>query len=155
MSVVKIISATLDDLETLLSFEQGVVEAEQPLDPFLEQGNINYYNIPELISSENTKLLVAKVNEQLVGSGYARISDSKIYHRNKTHAYVGFMFVLPEFRGQKVSQRILEELKKWTLSKGIKEMRLDVYANNIPAIKAYENFGFSKSLTNMRLDLEK
>lgn len=147
--------ATLNDLETLLRFEQGVVKTEQPLDPFLNQGEIHYYNIPKLISSEDTLFLVAKINQELVGCGYARISDSKVYHRNKKHAYVGFMYVLPEYRGQRISRKILDELKKWTLNKGIKEMRLDVYFNNESAIKAYQNFGFSKSLLNMRLDLEK
>ncbi len=30
------------DLKTLLAFEQGVIDAEKPLDPFLKTGHISY-----------------------------------------------------------------------------------------------------------------
>ena len=33
--------ATLDDLPTLLLFEQGVIEAERPFDPTIKSGDIN------------------------------------------------------------------------------------------------------------------
>jgi ribosomal protein S18 acetylase RimI-like enzyme len=35
----------------------------------------------------------------------------------------------------------------------LKELRLDVYSNNVGAIKAYERFGLIKSLVNMRMDI--
>ncbi len=146
-------SATLNDLETLLKFEQGVIEAERPLDPFLADGELFYYNIPEMISSKDTHLIVACSNHKIVGSGYIRIEKSKQYHKNTLHGYIGFMYVKPTFRGKRISNLILNSLKKWEKEKEIKELRLDVYSNNIGAIKAYERFGFAKSLVNMRMDI--
>jgi GNAT superfamily N-acetyltransferase len=145
--------ATLKDLKTLLDFEQGVIEAERPLDPFLGKGELHYYNIPELISSKSIYFIVAEVNKELVASGYVRIENSKHYHKNATHGYIGFIFVKPSFRGKKISTVILDSLKKWAKEKNIKELRLDVYDNNFGAVKAYENFGFIKSLVNMRMDI--
>ncbi|CAM1345373.1 GNAT family N-acetyltransferase [Tenacibaculum amylolyticum] len=145
--------ATIEDLPTLLEFEQGVIEAERPLDEFLKEGDINYYNIKKLITAETTNLLVAVHNDELVGSGYLRIDEAQPYHKNPKHGYVGFMYVKPAFRGQRISNKILEALKEWAKSQGLKEIRLDVYSDNIPALKSYERFGFGKSLVNMRMNI--
>lgn len=153
MNKVFIREATLEDLDVLLEFEQGVVAAEKPLDPFLGKGHLNYYNIPELITGNYTQFLVAVIEKKVVASGYIRIDNSKIYQKNPLHGYVGFMFVKPSFRGQKISTLILNSLKKWAKEKDLKELRLDVYNNNLEAIKVYERFGFTKILVNMRMDI--
>ena len=145
--------ATLDDLKILLEFEQGVIAAERPLDPFLGEGALHYYNIPELISAENILLIVAVLDNELVASGYVRMENSKHYHKNPKHGYVGFMFVKPAFRGKRISILILDNLKNWAKEKELKELRLDVYSNNLGAVKSYERFGFKKSLVNMRMDI--
>ncbi|KGL62601.1 GNAT family N-acetyltransferase [Polaribacter sp. Hel1_85] len=153
MSEISLRIANIDDLQILLAFEQGVVEAEKPLDPFLGKGHLNYYNIPELIAAEHIHFLVAVSKNEVVACGYLRIDNSKIYQKNPQYGYIGFMFVKPSFRGQKISNLILDSLKKWAKEKALKELRLDVYNNNIGAIKVYERFGFAKSLVNMRMDI--
>ncbi|TXD49885.1 GNAT family N-acetyltransferase [Polaribacter sp. IC073] len=153
MSTISIRTANLNDLETLLEFEQGVVAAERPLDPFLADGELSYYNIPELITAENTHLIVAVSKDELVGSGYIRTIESKQYHKNPKHGYIGFIFVKPSFRGKRISNIVLESLKEWARDKNIKELRLDVYSNNLSALKSYERFGFTKSLVNMKIDI--
>jgi ribosomal protein S18 acetylase RimI-like enzyme len=153
MSTIKIRSANLNDLETLLAFEQGVVAAEKPLDTFLGTGKLTYYDIPELITDENTHFIVAISNEELVGSGYIKIENSNSYHKNSKHGYIGFIFVKPSYRGKKISSLVLESLKNWAKEKDLKELRLDVYSNNSNAIKSYDRFGFTKSLVNMRIDI--
>ena len=153
MSTTKIRSANLNDLETLLAFEQGVVAAEKPLDAFLGTGKLTYYDIPELITDKNTHFIVAVSNKELVGSGYIKIKNSNSYHKNSKHGYIGFIFVKPSFRGKKISSLVLESLKNWAKEKDLKELRLDVYSNNDNAIKSYDRFGFTKSLVNMRIDI--
>lgn len=145
--------ARLSDLETLLKFEQGVVAAERPLDSFLGAGELFYYNIPALITGENTLFIVATVADELVGCGYVKIEESNQYHKNPKYGYIGFIYVKPAFRGKKISSLVLENLKKWAKEKSLKELRLDVYSNNSAAIKPYERFGFKKSLVNMRIDV--
>ncbi|OAD46266.1 GNAT family N-acetyltransferase [Polaribacter atrinae] len=146
-------TANLKDLETLLEFEQGVVAAEKPLDPFLGDGKLSYYNIPELISNKDIYFIVAVSNNQLIASGYLRIENSKQYHKNPKHGYIGFIFVKPAFRGNKISNLILEALKDWAVKKDLKELRLDVYNTNSAAIKSYERFGFTKILVNMKMSI--
>jgi len=153
MKEISIRPATLDDLKTLLVFEQGIVEAERPLDPFLKKGEMTYYNIPKLISEESTHLVVAVCNNEPVGSGYIKIEETRNYYKNVQKGYIGFMYVKPAFRGNKISNIVLSSLQKWAKTKGLKELRLDVYHNNPAAIKSYEKFGFKSSMIDMRMEI--
>ena len=153
MSTISIRTANLNDLETLLAFEQGVIKAERPMDSFLAQGTLSYYNIPELIAAKNSHLIVALAGKELVGSGYIKIEESSTYHKNTKHGYIGFIFVKPSFRGKRISGLILESLKKWGKEKDLKELRLDVYSKNTDALKSYNRFGFTKGLVNMKIDI--
>ncbi len=153
MESIIIREANINDLETLLEFEQSIIEAERPLNPFLKKSKINFYNIKEILIDENALIIVAVSNEELVGSGYVKIEDSEEYQKNKKNGYIGFMYVKPSFRGQRISSLVLENLKSWAKSKEIKELRLDVYNSNVKAIKAYEHFGFNKALVNMRMEI--
>ena len=74
---ISIRTANLNDLETLLQFEQGVIAFERPLDSFLSDGDLYYYNIPQLITSKKSHLIVGVLNDELVASGYIRLEDSK------------------------------------------------------------------------------
>ena len=49
--------ATLDDLPVLLRFEQGIIEAERPMDPTLKESHITYYDISLLIKMTIPKYL--------------------------------------------------------------------------------------------------
>jgi len=153
MQDITIRKATLNDMETLLYFEQGVIEAERPMDPTLDK-DIHYYDLNGLITAPHIELLVAEKAGHLVGSGYARIESAKPYLKHDQHAHLGFMYVTPECRGQGINQLIIEQLKKWSAAQGITEMRLDVYQTNEPAVRAYEKAGFTKHLINMRMDLK-
>jgi len=51
-------------------------------------------------------------------------------------------------------QKIIECLKEWAVRQGLNEVRLTVYHDNIPAIKAYEKSGFKSHLNEMRIRLK-
>ncbi len=145
--------ATANDLETLLRFEQGVINAERPFDPTLKGDPNRYYDIDAMIDAPHIELLVAEINNEVIGSGYARIENSKPYLRHEKHVYLGFMYVDPSYRGKGINRKIIEALEQWSLSKGITEMRLDVYVANAPAVQAYEKVGFAKHMMEMRKGL--
>ncbi|MBO9635426.1 MAG: GNAT family N-acetyltransferase [Chitinophagaceae bacterium] len=142
------------DLPTLAKFLQMLVNAERPFDTTLQEGDLIYYDLRELIESDNSELLVLEQDGHLVGCGYAQIRPAKTYLRHKEYAHLGFMFALPEYRGQGLNQQLIEALKAWIRSRGIKEVRLQVYTENSPAVRAYEKAGFKQILTEMRYELE-
>jgi GNAT superfamily N-acetyltransferase len=151
MDNIKIRTATLADMDILLEFEQGVIKAERPFDVTLGTDPITYYNLEELIVSDDASLIVAEIKGEIIGSGYALIKPARHYLNHGFYSYLGFMFTLPEYRGRGVNTRIIERLKQWSYSKGLKEIRLTVYDENHGAIRAYEKVGFKKHIIEMRL----
>lgn len=145
--------ATAADYDTLLRFEQGVISAERPFDPTLKDDPIRYYDINEMITAPHIHLVVADNGNELMGCGYARIENAKPYLRHRKHAYVGFMYTEQKYRGQGVNARIVDALKEWSLLKDILEMRLEVYCDNAPALKAYKKAGFTSHMIEMRMAL--
>jgi GNAT superfamily N-acetyltransferase len=145
--------ASEKDLDVLYQFEQGAVEAERPFDSTLRAGLIHYYNLPELIHSPKAKLLVAELGGKIIGTGYARIDQSKEYLTHTHHAYLGFMYVVPELRGRGISKQIINELKNWVKTQHVVELRLEVYVENSSAIRAYEKLGFKKHMLEMRMNV--
>jgi len=154
MNEVKIRKASLDDLEQLMIFEQDLIKTERPFDPTLKPDPINYYDLKSLLISPLAEVLVAEADNKVIASGYVRIDRSKPFLKHSTHAYLGFMYVLPEYRGQGINKQIMDALKDWAVSKNITEFRLEVYYDNISAIKAYEKIGFSRYSLEMRYNLD-
>jgi GNAT superfamily N-acetyltransferase len=145
--------ATTKDLETLLRFEQGVASAERPFDPTLKEGPIHYYDIRRMLNCGEVEFVVAESGVQIVGCGFARIEVAKPYLRHSAHAYFGLMYVEPAYRGGAVIAKIIDSLKLWCRSRNVAEMRLEVYHDNLAAVKAYERAGFSKLQIEMRMHL--
>ncbi|MBL1219428.1 GNAT family N-acetyltransferase [Chryseobacterium sp. L7] len=146
--------ATEQDIEILLEFEQGIVTAERPFNSTLIDGEIHYYDLLQLIKSEDAFVLVAEENNEIVASGYAKIkTPDNNYSNFDRYAYLGFMFVKPEHRGKGINKAVLDELISWAASKDISEIRLDVYSENESAVKAYEKAGFESLLVTMRMKI--
>lgn len=154
MQAISVRKATSGDLETLLRFEQGIITAERPFDETLKKGETTYYDLPAMLQSRDVEVVVAELNGEIVGSGYARIELAKPYNRHERHAYLGFMYVPPQHRGKGINGEIIKALKAWAVLKGVSELRLDVYDENQSAIKAYEKAGFSKLMVSMRMKLD-
>lgn len=154
MKSITVRAAQKDEIVTLLTFEQGIVAAERPFDSTLKEGEIHYYDLIHLIESPEAEVVVAEIDGALVGSGYALIKEAKPYLKHTHYAYLGFMYVKPQYRGQGVNKAILEALKQWSVSQNIREIRLEVYDDNTVAKKAYEKAGFKGNLLEMRMELE-
>jgi len=150
---IEIRKAVESDIDILLEFEQGIVKAERPFDNSLKDGEIHYYDLIELIKSEKAEVLLAIVNGEAVGSGYAKILKAKSYQKFEEFSYLGFMYVKPEFRGYGINQKILQSLIKWSKEQGLTEVQLDVYEENSIAKKAYLKAGFKPNLLQMRLEI--
>ncbi|MEW7290963.1 GNAT family N-acetyltransferase [Aquimarina sp. 2304DJ70-9] len=148
-------SAKKEDLPTLLDFEQEIIEAERPMDPTLKtEERISYYDIGEYITSGHTEVVVAEIDNEIVGSGYGQIRDRLDYFKQKQLGYIGFMYVKEAHRGKGVSQKIIQYLYDWFKTKDLEEVRLTVYEKNPRAIRAYEKVGFEKHLIEMRINLK-
>jgi len=154
MNEISVRKATIEDLDVLLAFEQGIVSSERPFDGTLKEGEIHYYDLAEMITADYVLVVVAEAGNEIIGSGYARIEVAKPYQKHTDYAYLGCMYVKPGYRGKGVINLVLKGLKEWCRDHGIHELRLEVYTENVPAIKAYEKAGFKPLLTWMRIGLD-
>jgi ribosomal protein S18 acetylase RimI-like enzyme len=141
------------DLPKLAEFLQFLVNTERPFDVTLKEGEIFYYDIQELILDSKSEVLVIDFNNQIIGCGYAQIRDAKPYQKHEFFGYLGFMYVDPEFRGRGYINLLIDSLKKWVLSQGITEVKLEVYYENEAAVNAYKKAGFEPISTTMRCDI--
>jgi ribosomal protein S18 acetylase RimI-like enzyme len=145
--------ATFNDLNVLQQFEQGIISAERPFDPTLKEDPIRYYDLSKMIADSQIDLVVVELDNELLACGYARVEAAKPYLKHEQYAYFGMMYVHPSYRGKGINKIIMEELKKLVRKRGIHEMRLEVFAQNESAIKAYEKVGFTNHIIQMRLSL--
>ena len=150
----RIRQATIDELPTLLEFEQGIIAAERPFNPTLKNGEIHYYDLAALIESPLAAVYVAELEGELIASGYVLEKKAKDYLQHDRYGYLGFMYVRPEHRGKGANQKVLDALVEWAKARGITEFRLEVYRDNLPAIKAYEKAGFKPLLLEMRMGID-
>ena len=139
--MITIRKASWEDLSILYEFEQGVLHAERPMDKTLKASKTFYYDIPNLISDQTAELVIAEINGVIAGCGYARIKQARDCFQFDQFSYLGFMFTKEDYRGKGVNKTIMNYLYDWSISKGIYEIRLEVYPLNNAAIKAYEKVG--------------
>jgi len=151
--MITIRKAIIEDLPVLFEFEQGVLRTERPMDETLKLKNTYYYDIPNLIEDSSVEFVIAEINDIIAGCGYARIKKARDCFQFDQFSYLGFMFTKEDYRGRGVNKKIMNYLYNWSFSKGINEVRLEVYPTNFPAIKAYEKSGMTCSMQTMRIDL--
>jgi len=142
-------STDLNELENLY----GMVN------DFLES-NINYpgwkkgvypvrQNALEGINSDS--LFVARVEGRIVGTIILNHNAEKAYHNVRwsfesdySDVFVVHTFLVhPEFLKRGIGKQLLEYAEQYGKNLKIKALRLDVYENNMPAIKLYKSCGFN------------
>ena len=152
MGPIQIRVATLGDLDELLAMEQGVIAAERPFDPTIRQPPVVYYDLKGMLEDDAYYVLVAIADGRIVSSGYATTKAARPYLDHSHYAYLGFMYTLPEYRGKGINGQVIDALRIWAEEQGLSEIRLTVYPENEPAIRAYEKKGFVSHLIEMRIE---
>jgi len=146
--------ARREDLPSLLEFEQGIIRYERPFNPTLKPDPISYYDVAAMIDDPAIEVVVAVDGDLVVGSGYAKTIIASEYITPRKQAFLGFMYVRPEYRGRGINKLVTDELLAWAKEAGHTEVRLTVYSDNESAIRAYEKAGFSGLLLEMRKELQ-
>ena len=94
----------------------------------------NYNVFKSELENGNSKYLVAKINNQIVGfAGIIPIVDE---------CDISNIVVHKNFRNQKIGSFLLQQLIDLAISLNLKIINLEVRESNIFAIKLYKKFGF-------------
>jgi GNAT superfamily N-acetyltransferase len=153
MSGVKVRRATASDIPVLRQFEQGIVAAERPFDPTIRKGDVHYYDIGALVASGDAFVAIAEIDGAPAGCGFARKAASRAFAEPPFHAYIGLMYVAPDYRRQGVSSLVMARLKAWAKEVGLVALHLEVYPDNAAAVQSYAKSGFAPYMLEMRLPL--
>lgn len=94
----------------------------------------NYNVFKSELENENSKYVVAKLNNEIIGFGGIWFSVDDIHITN--------IVVKKTYRNQKIGSLILNNLIEMCKNQVQKSITLEVNSSNIPAQKLYQKFGF-------------
>lgn len=122
-TIVKIANMTISDLDLI---------ADNLQDDFDDFWNYNIFKSE--LENGNSKYLIAKINNNIVGfAGIIPIVDE---------ADISNIVVHKDFRNQKIGSILLNSLINLASSLNLKVINLEVRQSNAIAIKLYKNYGF-------------
>ena len=156
---VKIREATLKDIEVLDNLQNKLGQYEKNFHPFIKKkGRIMYHTLKdlrELIKSKNALVLLAEINEKVIGSGFCRIlkntADWSVYSKR---AIIRQVFVEEKYRRRDIGKRIIDKLVDWLHKRKIYDIRVMVLSENSNALKAYHKYGFKEYVFEMNYPLK-
>ena len=91
----------------------------------------DYYNK----LNENSVIYIAFINNKVVGYIYGYVAED-ILVKEKT-AKLDALYVIEEYRGNKIASKLIEEYKNWCFSKEVKYIEVTAWNDNIDATKIY------------------
>ncbi len=108
-----------------------------PVDEFPPE--INHILDPQSLTHPSVTFLVAWVAEQAVGCGAVR----RMTDEEGAYGEVKRMFVKSEMRGQRIAEKILNQLDAVVRREGIKRLLLESGVRQPEALRLYERCGYS------------
>ena len=100
--------------------------------------------------AQEDALFVAEADGELAGTFILRHRPEEAYARADWHVELDYAQILvlytfavhPAFLRRGVGRAIMDYVVRFAADAGMKAVRLDVYENNLPAIRLYESCGF-------------
>jgi RimJ/RimL family protein N-acetyltransferase len=135
--------AVVEDAEDVLHYLSTIFQESKylvtTLDDFQMDAEREKQFIASLLDDNNKIMLVAKHNNQIIGTlDFSNGRKKKIQH---TGAFG--MSVKTEFRSKGVGHALLMTLLDWAeQNETIERVELEVFASNAPAIHLYKKLGF-------------
>ena len=127
------------DLESLVSF--AVAEAKEAEGVKKDSERVRQ-GITTALNDDSIAMywVLEKSNTGVIGS----VSIIKEWSDWNSGYYwwIQNMYILPEFRGKGLMERLIQDLKDTAREEGALELRLYVHKNNAQAISAYQKVGF-------------
>jgi RimJ/RimL family protein N-acetyltransferase len=141
-SIIQIRDADAKDADNLLKITKAILEkskylvtlpAELCLTKNEEMDWINSFK-----NERNSRLLLAVVNDEIVGS----LSFKNHQKERLKHSGEMSISLIPTFCNKGIGSKLLEFFFDWIINTQISRVYLEVVENNTIAIKLYKKFGF-------------
>ena len=108
----------------------------------------NYYQNRQ----NNSILLVATLNNEIVAFLFGYIIDSSVYIDKK--AILDALYVSKNHRKKGLANLLINNFKQWCMKQKIDNLELTVCSENVDAFNLYKNNGFEIEKYTMKLKME-
>ncbi|MFS8355191.1 GNAT family N-acetyltransferase [Bacillus nitratireducens] len=138
--------ASKNDLNEILvrsnnALYEGTAKTFKPTDERVK-------DIVQTTLEQGAYYLVSKDDDNL--KGWILIGSGKDYFSQESVGFIYELYILPEYRGQKLSKKLMKAGIDELFLKGHKEIRLNVHVKNF-ARELYKEFGFIDRQISMSL----
>jgi ribosomal protein S18 acetylase RimI-like enzyme len=136
-----VLNTTLTDLPVIIKlFDDSIIYQEQHGYPTWKN-----YDQDAIVKDINHTNQYKAANDNGIAIVFSVSYNDRIiwrHHDDNQSIYLHRIVVNPEFKGQKLFRLILEWAKAHIKQKGLKNIRMDTWANNPNIINYYKGFGF-------------
>ena len=156
MTEARLRTARTEDVEDIGALSAALFEEDAGTrDPFTnvgwpgEEGREHFLR---LVRRDGAVCLLAVVEEATVGylAGYVREPSSL---RPVSIAELESMYVLEDYRGQGLGERLVDRFCAWALERGSRRVSVTAYSANEGALRFYERVGFEPKSVSFELAL--
>lgn len=118
------------------------VETGYDLEKVTDAPEIFIKYVEELISMENSLVLVAESDYDIVGYCLCKIEEKPPVYQNITIGEIDNLAVLEEYQRMGVGEKLFQEALKWFKERGIKRIELMATINNEKSNNFWQKMGF-------------
>ena len=143
--------ATIEEFESIIAFYDDVTDMAPDMDRFARWQKRKHPTIEGIKAYiEEGSMYLYKENDIIVGAMAVTMYQGKDYHAiewsqqvadNKA-AVIHILAVNPDYQGKGIGSEMIRKAIRLAQDNGMKAIRLDALASNIPAHRMYERLGF-------------
>ena len=144
--------ATESDCKKANEFLTKLIRDEKKYDENINEKCVVYSLYENLVKNSQNCILVAEVENKIIGYLFGYIKDNGDAYINKV-ARLEAMFIEEDYRQRGIGNDLIAAFKKWAIKQKVSYIELSVCNNNNQAISIYKKNGFKDTKTIMELDL--
>tara|TARA_B100001113_G_scaffold345959_1_gene336237 strand:+ start:979 stop:1455 length:477 start_codon:yes stop_codon:yes gene_type:complete len=141
--------AKLSDLQVINQFWWDLIREQEDYDSRIIESDLNNHRSNNFLREriiKNGFFVVEDKNSKLIGIG----SISPEFHflqTNKNIWNIADIWIIKEYRRNKIATRLIKYLEESARSKGAEEIRLTVYSENEIANQLYNSLGYEPKIS--------
>jgi len=144
-----------EEISQVADLWQGLVLHEKKIDPTYFDITKHARNkflrfVKKKIKDGNSKLLVAIVDDKIVGYILGWVKERPPIFKLKKVGYISDCFVVKEFRGKGIGEKLTQRMLAWFRTKKLNHVELVVTSRNKLGLTVWENLGFKEYRKIMR-----
>jgi ribosomal protein S18 acetylase RimI-like enzyme len=145
---VKVRTAAIDDLAGIFHLGEKVFTPQEVSNLYRTWDE---YEVTHLFNSESDYMLVAEIDEKLVGFCLGSVIDKARSAWNYGHLL--WLAVEPDVAGKGVAGELFEEFRSIMEKEGVRMLMVDTQADNERAIRFFERKGFTNPIDHVYMTL--